>query len=85
MPFWDYHTNLLFVNMLYFQRKEVSALREITLPESPLFRGIPSAETENLLSCLGAERRQYAKGQSILRAGDVVTSLGLVLSGSVLI
>lgn len=60
-------------------------MREITLPESPLFRGIPSAETENLLSCLGAERRQYAKGQSILRAGDVVTSLGLVLSGSVLI
>ena len=58
-------------------------MREITLPESPLFRGIPSAETENLLSCLGAERRQYAKGQSILRAGDVVTSLGLVLSGAV--
>ena len=38
-----------------------------------------------MLSCLGAERRRYAKGDRIYRTGDVVTALGIVLSGGVLI
>ena len=38
-----------------------------------------------MLNCLGAERRQYAKGQMICRTGDIVSSLGIVLSGSVLV
>lgn len=38
-----------------------------------------------MLSCLGAEQRQYEKGQTVLHAGDLVSALGLVLAGSVLI
>ena len=38
-----------------------------------------------MLSCLGAQRRRFAKGQTVYRVGDIVTSLGMVLSGRVLI
>ena len=57
----------------------------VQLTETALFCGISPGETEALLACLGAQRRKYAKGEQILRAGDTVESLGLVLSGRVLI
>lgn len=38
-----------------------------------------------MLGCLRPERRQFAKGQAILRTGDTTSSLGIVLSGRVLI
>lgn len=57
----------------------------VFLSHTALFRGISPEEAERMLSCLGAERRQFAKGQMIYRTGDVVSSLGLVLSGQVLI
>lgn len=52
---------------------------------TPLFRGTSPQETEEMLACLGAERRSFAKGERIYRAGDTVTALGVVLQGSVLI
>ena len=55
------------------------------LSETPLFRGTSPQELEEMLACLGTEVRRYEKGELVLRAGDVVTSLGMVLSGSVLI
>lgn len=55
------------------------------LTETPLFRGITAQELEDMLACLGTDVRSYEKGQMIYRTGDVVTSLGVVLSGSVLI
>ena len=57
----------------------------IFLSHTALFRGVSPGEAESMLSCLGAERRQFAKGQMIYRTGDTVSSLGLVLSGQVLI
>ena len=53
--------------------------------QSPLFQGMTPEEAAGLLACLGSDRRRYAKGQTVLHAGEVVTSLGLVLSGRVLI
>ena len=55
------------------------------LTETPLFRGITAQELEDMLACLGTDVRSYEKGEIIYRTGDVVTSLGVVLSGSVLI
>lgn len=50
-----------------------------------LFRGIDEAETEAMLKCLGARTASYVRGEYILRAGTSPSSIGLVLSGSVLI
>ena len=55
------------------------------LSRTPLFLGAQPKEVAAMLSCLGAERRRYAKGDRIYRTGDVVTALGIVLSGGVLI
>ena len=38
-----------------------------------------------MLGCLGAERRRYARGACLCRAGETISALGLVLSGSVLV
>ena len=57
----------------------------IGLSKTALFRGATPQEVENMLTCLGAEVRQFPRGEMIYRTGDVVTSLGVVLSGSVLI
>lgn len=53
------------------------------LIRTPLFRGVEEGAVKEILACLGAERRQFAKDQVICRAGDTVTALGLVLVGSV--
>lgn len=55
------------------------------LSKTALFRGGTPQEAEGMLSCLEAEQRCFAKGERIYRTGDVVTCLGMVLSGSVLI
>ena len=51
------------------------------LANTILFRGVSPGEIETMLGCLGAETRRYAKGETIYRAGDVVSAIGLVLSG----
>lgn len=56
-----------------------------SLVASPLFRGLKHEEIETLLSCLGAKYKCYSKGERIFRAGDVITVVGLVVSGSVVI
>ena len=52
---------------------------------SQLFSGISEGELTAMLSCLKAERRDFQKDAFVLRAGDTAESIGLVLSGSVLI
>lgn len=56
-----------------------------SLSETALFREITEGETEHILKCLRARQIHYKKEEMIFREGDVVTSLGVVLSGSVLI
>ena len=53
------------------------------LSETILFEGIHAAEIENLFSCLSAEIKQFTKGDIIYHIGDIIHSLGLVLSGNV--
>ena len=52
---------------------------------APLFSGISEEELTVMLSCLRAEKRVFPKGSFVLRAGDTADSIGLVLSGTVLV
>ena len=52
---------------------------------SPLFSGVSEDELTAMLACLNAETREFPKDAFILRAGDTAESIGLVLSGSVLV
>lgn len=57
----------------------------IALSKTTLFYGTTPQEAEDMLTCLGAVQQHFAKGEIIYHVGDLVTSLGIVLSGSVLI
>ncbi len=48
-----------------------------------LFEGIRGDELSSLLSCLSVRVRSYVKGDCIIREGDPVDSLGIILSGFV--
>ena len=50
-----------------------------------LFSGISDGELTAMLSCLGARIDTFPKGARLLRAGDTVEEVGLVLAGSALI
>lgn len=53
--------------------------------QSIIFQNIPKEDIQSLLKCLGAYERSYEKGEFIYSAGSTVSSMGLVLSGHVLI
>ncbi|MBE6995843.1 MAG: Crp/Fnr family transcriptional regulator [Ruminococcaceae bacterium] len=53
------------------------------LSKTVLFHGITPEELKEMLLCLRAETKSYRRGEVIFRAGDTVSDLGLVLSGSV--
>ena len=50
-----------------------------------LFSGISDEELTAMLSCLGARIGTFPKGSRLLRAGEAVEEVGLVLAGSALI
>ncbi len=53
------------------------------LSKTPLFAGCTVEETEQMLSCLTHTVRKYDKDQYIYHAGQVVTDVGIVVSGCV--
>lgn len=53
------------------------------LSHTTLFRGISLAEIESMSSCLSPIVKRYNKGETVFRSGDVIQSLGIVLSGAV--
>lgn len=55
------------------------------LRSSQLFSGISENELTSMLSCLDTRKENFPKEAFVLRAGDTVDSIGIVLSGSVLI
>lgn len=59
-------------------RKEILLLQETTL-----FRNIGEDEILGLLTCLGAEKKQYNKGEFIFLAGEKAALVGIVLGGKV--
>ena len=52
------------------------------LHTAALFSGISDKELAAMLSCLGARIDAFPKGSRLLRAGDAVDEVGLVLAGS---
>ncbi|HBF14706.1 MAG TPA: Crp/Fnr family transcriptional regulator [Clostridiales bacterium] len=61
-------------------KKFISVLRS-----APLFAGISEDELTAMLSCLDTRTADFPKDSFLLRVGDTVASIGLVLSGTVLI
>ena len=55
------------------------------LHTAALFSGISDTELAAMLSCLGARINAFPKDSRLLRAGEAVEEVGLVLAGSVLI
>lgn len=55
------------------------------LTSTPLFQGTSPHEVEAILGCLNARCAHYDKGECVYTAGQRVTSLGLVMEGSVCI
>lgn len=53
------------------------------LKKTSLFRGTSEDELPTLLECLRPSMRDYAKNELILRQGEDVTAVGLVLTGRV--
>ena len=48
-----------------------------------LFAGFEAAEVVKLLGCLAPRRARYARGELVLRPGERVRELGVVISGAV--
>ncbi|MDO5146997.1 MAG: Crp/Fnr family transcriptional regulator [Eubacteriales bacterium] len=55
------------------------------LSTSTLFQGVREEEIRSVLHCLMAVKKEYPKESYILRMGDTTSSVGLVLSGRVLL
>ena len=55
----------------------------VFLSRTILFRGMSPEEVQTMLSCLSAQTRSFQRGATIYHAGDTVSSMGLVLCGSV--
>lgn len=48
-----------------------------------LFEGIQDGEMEHVLQCLGAKERTYQKHEIVIRRGEIVEAVGIVLAGNV--
>ena len=55
------------------------------LCSSRLFSGVTETEILSMLNCLAAKKENFQKEVFLLRAGDRVESVGLILSGTVFI
>ena len=83
---WPYCSTIAPTSRLNFQRKKHFMKDFYSMLRScPLFSGISEAELNAMLPCLNAEKKSFPKDAFVLRAGDTAESIGLVLSGSVLV
>jgi len=55
------------------------------IKKCPLFSGIEESDLIALLSCISGRRQTYKKGGCIVRVGERVANIGIVLSGRVLL
>ena len=55
------------------------------LKNTPLFQGISEAEILPMLKCLSVSIKNYSKGEYLLRSGDKIQTIGMILSGQALI
>ncbi|MDO4617271.1 MAG: Crp/Fnr family transcriptional regulator [Lachnospiraceae bacterium] len=55
------------------------------MKQSPFFSGLEDKEILSILGCIGGTVKHREKGSFLLQAGDTTESMGLVLTGSVLV
>lgn len=55
------------------------------LKKSYLFYGVSPEEISAMLKCLSARLKHYKKEEFIIRNGDYIHSVGMMLSGTALI
>lgn len=60
-------------------------MEEKILSGTPLFQGCTGEEIRQMLRCLNARVKSFKRDERILEAGQIVTAVGVVLEGSVLI
>ena len=53
------------------------------IKNSPVFLGMSDDELKGLLECFGARIRKFEKEEMIIRQGDVISSIYLILDGEV--
>lgn len=53
------------------------------LKQAKLFHGMTEQEITQILSCLSAITRTYKRGDNIFHRGDCVTTVAMLLSGTV--
>lgn len=53
------------------------------LSKTILFRGISPEEIQSMMGCLRGITKTYPRGSTIHHAGEIINTMGLVLSGSV--
>ncbi len=53
-----------------------------SLCQSRLFSGISPNDIPQMLKCLSATRKEYAKDEMVVREGDLVDDVGIILQGS---
>lgn len=53
------------------------------LKKVSLFKGMDAKDIEEILSCLQGNVKQFIKNQVIILAGDEISSLGIILNGTV--
>ncbi len=58
-------------------------LDDIFLMGTQLFNGVSEDELKRILSCIGAYKKEFQKGEIIFSAGSAISEVGMVLSGSV--
>ena len=55
----------------------------VQIKNSPIFCGMNKEELVKLLECFKAKIKTYSKGDLIIRQGDNITKLYLILNGNV--
>lgn len=58
-------------------------MKEFDVTTAEIFHGISEEEVKGMLDCLSAIRRCYKKEEYIYRMGEQITTVGLVVRGSV--
>lgn len=53
------------------------------LAQTQLFAGSSPDEIKGMLGCLGARQRSFEEGSYLHRMGDTISTVGLMLAGSV--
>lgn len=55
------------------------------ISESKIFQNISEQEIEHIFKCLQIKQKKYKKQDMILQSGNLIDSIGFILSGSVII